>query len=105
MKYWDIYNINGYNTDKLTIRNKQFKSSEYHLIIHVCIFNSKKYCSNKDNLLNNPGLTRQKKCYKEEISQIAATRETFKKLDIILNLDSIYPYVTINFFKNLLIFI
>ncbi len=45
MEYWDVYNIDREKTGRIVGRNSTndwLKENEYHLGIHVCIFNSKK---------------------------------------------------------------
>lgn len=41
MEQWDIYDVNRKKTGKTINRGKSLKADEYHLAVHVCIFNSK----------------------------------------------------------------
>jgi 8-oxo-dGTP diphosphatase len=41
MEIWDILDINGNKTGKTKIRGHKLNKSEYHLVIHVWIKNSK----------------------------------------------------------------
>ncbi|MDF2608169.1 MAG: hydrolase [Bacillales bacterium] len=41
MELWDIYDINRINTGKTLERGSKFEPGSYHLVVHICIFNSK----------------------------------------------------------------
>ena len=41
MELWDIYDIDRNKTDRTMTRGAEFAEGDYHLVIHVCIFNSK----------------------------------------------------------------
>ena len=38
---WDIYDENRIKTGRTMIRGNEIKNGDYHLVVHVCIFNSK----------------------------------------------------------------
>lgn len=41
MEYWDIYDIYRYRTNRMVARGDEIQSGDYHLVVNVCIFNSK----------------------------------------------------------------
>lgn len=41
MEYWDVYDENRNKTNKVIQRGTPLQQGEYHLVVHVCIFNSK----------------------------------------------------------------
>jgi isopentenyldiphosphate isomerase len=40
MELWDVYDINRNKANKTMVRGEPFEIGNYHLVIHVCIFNS-----------------------------------------------------------------
>lgn len=103
VEHWDVYDTNRNKTDKTMIRGGDFEKGNYHLVVHVCIFNSK-----------GEMLIQQRQTFKEgwpnlwditvsgcatigETSQTAAEREVFEEMGLIINLKNIRPHLTINF--------
>ncbi len=41
MEIWDIYDVNRNKTNRTMVRGESFNEGDYHLVVHVCIFNSK----------------------------------------------------------------
>lgn len=102
-EFWDIYTKDREKTGRLHKRGEKLKPGEYHLAVHVCIFNSK-----------NQMLIQQRQPFKKdwsnmwdfsacgsalagETSHQAAEREVFEELGIRLDLSEIRPQFTINF--------
>ena len=100
---WDLYTKDREKTGKLHRRGDEMKDGEYHLVIHVCIFNSK-----------NQLLIQQRQPFKEgwpnmwdvtvggsalqgENSFRAAERELFEEIGLKLDLSDTRPNFTINF--------
>ncbi|MCH5262034.1 MAG: NUDIX domain-containing protein [Lachnospiraceae bacterium] len=100
---WDLYTRDREKTGVLHRRGDELKEDEYHLVIHVCIFNSK-----------NQLLIQQRQPFKEgwpnmwdvtvggsalqgESSFQAAERELFEEIGLKLDLSDIRPNFTINF--------
>lgn len=100
---WDLYTKDREKTGKLHRRGDEMKDGEYHLVIHVCIFNSK-----------NQLLIQQRQPFKEgwpnmwdvtvggsalqgENSFQAAERELFEEIGLKLDLSDTRPNFTINF--------
>lgn len=100
---WDLYDRNRILTGKRHRRGDELSYGEYHLVIHVCIFNSK-----------NELLVQQRQPWKigwpnmwdlsvggsavtGDDSQKAAERETKEELGIEIDLSKERPHFTINF--------
>lgn len=100
---WDLYTRDREKTGKLHRRGDEMKDGEYHLVIHVCIFNSK-----------NQLLIQQRQPFKEgwpnmwdvtvggsalqgENSFQAAERELFEEIGLKLDLSDTRPNFTVNF--------
>ncbi len=103
MELLNIYNKDRINTGKTIIRGDPFAEEEYHLVVHVCVFNS------KDEML-----IQQRQSFKEgwpdmwdvtaggsaiagESSQAAAERELFEEIGYKINLSHLRPHLTVNF--------
>lgn len=100
---WDLYDKNRIPTGKTHKRGEPMKKEDYHLVVHVCIFNSK-----------NELLIQQRQPFKEgwpnmwdltvggsatsgDTSQSAAEREVFEEIGLKLDLSDVRPVFTINF--------
>ena len=103
MENWDLYDMHRNKIGKEITRGDGMTTDEYHLVIHVCIFNS-----------NGEMLIQQRQPYKQgwsnlwditcggsavagDTSQLAASRELFEELGIYYNFEKIRPQFTINF--------
>jgi isopentenyldiphosphate isomerase len=103
MELWDIYDNERNKTGKTMIRGNSFANGAYHLVVHVCVFNSK-----------NEMLIQQRQPFKEgwpnmwdvtvggsaisgDSSQTAAERELFEEIGYKIDLSNIRPHLTINF--------
>lgn len=103
MELWDIYDKNRNLTGRQMERGSEFAKSDFHLVIHVCIFNSK-----------NEMLIQQRQPWKEgwsnmwdltvggsalygETSAEAAERETLEEIGYKIDLSKERPFFTINF--------
>ncbi len=106
MELWDVYDVNRAKTGK-TIRRGDFTrvllEGEYHLIVHVCIFNS-----NGEMLIQKrqagkrgwPGywdLSAGGSAVSGEMSQAAAARETREEIGYSVDLGAARPHLTLNF--------
>ncbi len=47
MEFRDTYDINRQKTEKTMVRGETIDEGDYHLLVHVCIFNSKKEMLNQ----------------------------------------------------------
>ena len=103
MELWDIYDEHRRKTGKTMVRGNSIENGNYHLVVHVCIFNSK-----------NQMLIQQRQPFKEgwsnlwdvsvggsaiqgDNSQTAAEREVLEEIGYQIDLSNIRPHLTINF--------
>ena len=103
MEKWDLYDKHRNKKGKQITRGDDMTSDEFHLVIHVCIFNS-----------NGEMLIQQRQSFKQgwpnlwditcggsavagDTSQQAASRELFEELGIRYNFEEMRPQFTINF--------
>ncbi len=100
---WDIYDENRNLTGKLHRRGEPMKSGEYHLVVHVCIFNSKNELliqrrqPFKSGWPNMWDVTVGGSAIAGDNSQGAAMRETKEELGLTIDLSKVRPHFTINF--------
>lgn len=102
-EWWDVYTKDRQLTGRRHLRGKPMKTGEYHVVVHVCLFNSK-----------NEMLIQQRQPFKKgwsnmwdvsvggsalagESSSRAAERETLEELGIGLDLSDQRPCFTVNF--------
>nr|WP_308545440.1 GNAT family N-acetyltransferase [uncultured Lachnoclostridium sp.] len=102
-EYWDLYDKSRNLIGKKHRRGDKLKDGEYHLVVHVCIFNHK-----------NEVLVQQRQPFKKgwpnlwdlsvggsaiagEDSQRAAERETREEIGLEISLENIRPHFTVNF--------
>lgn len=103
MELWDVYDIDRVKTEKTMQRGMPFNEGAYHLVVHVCVFNSKNQMliqqrqSFKDGWPNMWDITVGGSAVKGDTSRTAAEREVFEELGLKLDLQNVRPYITINF--------
>ncbi len=100
---WDVYDRDRIRTGKLHKRGERLPEGQYHMVVHVCIFNSR-----------NRMLIQQRQPFKEawnnmwdltvggsavagDSSQQAAEREVFEELGLKIDLSDARPEFTVNF--------
>ncbi|MBU9714144.1 NUDIX hydrolase [Evansella tamaricis] len=103
MEIWDIYDKDRNVTGKKIIRGSSFDEGEYHLVVHVCLFNK-----------NDQMLIQQRQPFKKgwsnrwditvggsaiagDTSQQAAEREVLEEIGYSINLQGVRPSLTVNF--------
>ena len=103
IELWDVYDIHRNKKNKTMIRGSEFAAGDYHMVVHVCIFNEK-----------GEMLIQQRQPFKEgwpnmwdvtvggsslagETSQEAAEREVREEIGLSIDLKGIRPKLTINF--------
>ncbi|MCQ4023049.1 MULTISPECIES: NUDIX domain-containing protein [unclassified Ruminococcus] len=103
MECWDIYDAERQKTGRTIQRGKTLEYGDLHVVVHVCIFNSK-----------GEMLIQQRQPFKEgfpnmwdvsvggsalagETSAQAAQRETLEEIGVELKLNGQRPHLTINF--------
>ncbi|KQL56163.1 MULTISPECIES: NUDIX hydrolase [Bacillaceae] len=103
MEKWDLVDRNRTKLEKQIMRGDPMEADEFHLVVHVCIFNSK-----GDMLIQQrqpfkygwPNLwdiTCGGSAVAGDTSQQAASRELFEELGISYDFKTIRPHITINF--------
>lgn len=103
MELWDVYDIARNKKKKTMLRGREFAEGDYHMVIHICIFNSdgkmliQQRQSFKEGYPNLWDITVGGSAICGESSQTAAERELFEELGIRENLQGIRPKLTINF--------
>lgn len=103
MELWDVYDINRNKIDKVIAKRGYLNKGEYHLVVHLCIFNSKGEMliqQRQDFKKIFPGLwdlTCGGSAIKGETSQDAITRELQEELGIKIDFSNVRPKLTVNF--------
>lgn len=102
MEYWDLYDIARNKTGKTAVRGEKIADGDYHLIIHICIFNSEgqmliqRRQSFKDGWPDLWDITVGGSAVKGDSSQTAAERELREELGIKADFKGVRPHLTIN---------
>ena len=106
MEIWDIYDKERRKTGETMIRGSIFKENTYHMVVHVCIFNSEgkmliqQRQPFKDRWSNMWDITVGGSAISGETSQLAAEREVYEEIGYKLSLDGVRHSLTINFDKG-----
>ena len=100
---WDLYTKDREKTGRLHRRGDKMKDGEYHLVVHVCIFNSKNELlvqqrqPFKDGWPNMWDLTAAGSALQGENSCQAAEREVAEEIGLKIDLSDKRADFTINF--------
>jgi isopentenyldiphosphate isomerase len=103
MEKWDLYDKHRNKIEKQITRGDEMTSDEFHLVVHVCIFNPKgemliqQRQPFKQGWSNLWDITCGGSAVAGDTSQQAASRELFEELGIHYNFEKIRPHLTINF--------
>lgn len=103
MELWDIYDKNRSLTGRQISKGAKFNTGDFHLVVHVCIFNSKNEMliqqrqSWKIGWPNMWDLTVGGSALANETSAEAAERETLEEIGYKIDLSNERPFFTINF--------
>lgn len=103
MELWDIYAADRSRTGRTMVRGDKIKSGEYHLVVHVCIFNAEgkmliqQRQSFKEGWPNLWDISVGGSAVQGDTSKTAAEREVLEELGISLNLQGVRPNLTMNF--------
>ena len=99
---WDLYDKDRRVVGKIA-RDKRFSADEYHLVVHVCIFNDddemliQLRSPHKLNWRNKWDFSAGGAAIEGEDSKTAAERETMEELGINLDLSNERPVLTVHF--------
>ncbi|QKS73326.1 NUDIX domain-containing protein [Paenalkalicoccus suaedae] len=103
MELWDIYDAHRNKTGRQIERGADFKPGDYHLVVHVAIFNDNNEMliqqrqQNRDNWPSLWDISMGGSALAGETSQQAAERELFEELGIRLSFKNRRPTLTANF--------
>jgi isopentenyldiphosphate isomerase len=103
MELWDVYDINRIKTNKTMVRGEPFEKGNYHLVVHVCLFNSKgemliqQRQPFKKGWSNMWDITVGGSATQGDTSQSAAERELFEEIGLRVDLKNVRPHFTMNF--------
>lgn len=112
MEYWDVYDENKIKKNKSVIRgeesygNNTLDKDEFHLVVHICIFNTKgqmliqKRQSFKNTLANMWDLSVGGSVQRGESAKEAAIREVREEIGYKVDLDKAREHFCINFDKG-----
>ncbi|GAE36232.1 NUDIX hydrolase [Halalkalibacter akibai] len=106
MELWDVYDRNRSKTNRICVRGEELQHGEYHLVVHVCIFNSggdmliQQRQAFKEGWPNMWDLTVGGSAIAGDTSQTAAQRELLEEIGLDLEFQHMRPHLTINFEKG-----
>jgi isopentenyldiphosphate isomerase len=103
MEQWDLYDIHRMKTGETWVRGQKMLEGNLHLVVHICVFNSKgemliqQRQPFKEGWPDRWDLTAGGSAVAGDTSQMAAERELFEEIGLHFNFENIRPYFTINF--------
>jgi len=103
MERWDIYDSQRQLTGKTICKDGTLHDGEFHLVVHVCLFNSNNELLIQQRHRNKrrwPGLwdlSAAGAALTGEKAWQAAERETFEEIGLQIDLSSERPYITVHF--------
>ena len=103
MELWDVYDAKRNKTGKTMVRGDTFAEGTYHLVVHVCVFNTKGELllqhrqTFKSGFPNLWDITVGGSALCGEESYQAAEREAMEEMGIPLDLKNVRPQVTVSF--------
>lgn len=102
-EFWDIYNKDRQWARRQHKRGEKMQPEDYHLVVHVCIFNSQNQMliqqrqPFKGDWANMWDISAAGSALAGEKSYQAAEREVYEELGVKLDLADVRPYFTVNF--------
>jgi len=105
MELWDVYDEERRLTGRTAVRGEKLGKGEYHLVVHVCIFNSEgkmliqQRQSCKRSYPNAWDISCGGCATAGEDSRMAAHRELYEELGLDVDFSKLRPHMTVNF-KN-----
>lgn len=103
MELWNAYDIHRIPKDKTLVRGEPIEKGDYHLVVHVCVFNTQNQMliqqrqPFKEGWPNLWDITCGGSAVKGETSQDAAHRELLEETGIDIDFQGVRPQLTINF--------
>ena len=102
MELWNVYDVNRNKTNRKMVRGEEFEPGDYHMVVHVCIFNAKgemliqQRQPFKQGWSNMWDVTVGGSATAGDTSQMAAQRETFEEIGLELDFSELRPHLTVN---------
>ena len=99
---WDVYNRDRIKTGRVMDREEKIAPGDFHLVVHVCVFNSKgemliqKRQPFKKDFSGMWDVTVGGSAIAGETSSQAAERELFEELGIRAELSEVQPHLSVN---------
>ena len=103
MELWDIYDENRQLTDRYMVRGEPIKDGDYHLVVHVCVFNKRgemliqKRQPFKQGVSGMWDITVGGSAVRGDSSRQAAARELREEVGLELDFTDAIPHLSINF--------
>ena len=103
MELWDIYDENRVRKPGVMQRGDAFREGDYHLVVHVCVFNEKnemliqKRQPFKSGFSGLWDVTVGGSAVMGDTSRSAAERELFEEVGIRIDLSDVRPHLTVNY--------
>jgi isopentenyldiphosphate isomerase len=103
MEFWDVYDVDRKKTGRTWQRGNRLENGDYHLVIHVCIFNKdgqmliQQRQPFKDGWANMWDITVGGSATVGDTSQQAAMRELEEEIGLKIDLSHTRPHLTVNF--------
>lgn len=103
MEIWDLYDCDRQKINRTMERGAPFEPNTYHLVVHVCIFNTEgemlvqKRQEDKEGWPGMWDLTVGGSAVSGDTAQIAAERETLEEIGLELDLAGSRPFLTMPF--------
>lgn len=102
MELWDIYDVHRMPKGTVAVRGEGLKEGDYHMVVHICIFNSKgeMLIQQRQSWKTWPehwDVTVGGSAVKGETSQEAMHRELLEEIGIDHDFSGLRPAMTLNF--------
>ena len=103
MERWDLYNMDREKTGRTVARGKALERDEFHLVVHVCLFNNQgemliqQRSAGKSTWPNRWDITVGGSALSGETSRDAAARELMEELGIEYDFTNRRPNLTMQF--------
>ena len=103
MELWDVYDVDRQLTGKTMVRGEPFEEGAYHVVVHICVFNSEGQMLIQQRQPFKHGwsgmwdVTCGGSAVKGETSRDAAHRELLEEVGIDIDFSNVRPHLTVNF--------
>ncbi len=103
MELWDIYDENRQLTDGYMVRGEPIKEGNFHLVVHVCVFNKRgemliqKRQPFKEGFSGMWDITVGGSAVRGDTSRGAAARELREEVGLELDFTNVFPHLSVNF--------